>query len=71
MTHVYRYPGNDIEYLDGKRYDVKVIANHEIDTHLENGWRLTTSEAEELSKEKTKQKRSDHHKKDVDDGGLQ
>lgn len=66
MAHVYKYPGNDIEYLEGKRYDVKVIAAHEIEEHLENGWSLTTAEAEEKSKPKR-----GNHKKDTDDAGLQ
>jgi hypothetical protein len=66
MTHVYKYPGDDIEYLEGKRYDVKVIAVHEIEAHLKEGWSLTTAEAEEKSKPKRT-----YHKKGDDDGGLQ
>lgn len=65
MTFLYKYPGNMIEYLDGKRYDIKKVDDHEVEQHLKDGWSLTTEEAEAESEPKKA-----HKPKAGDDAGL-
>ena len=47
---VYRYPGDHIEYLEGKTYDIKKVDDgDELTDALVNGWALSPDEAEALT----------------------
>ena len=47
---VYRYPGDQIEYLEGKSYDIKKVDDgDELTDALVNGWALSPDEAEALT----------------------
>jgi hypothetical protein len=43
--YIYKFPGTQIEYLEGKRYDYQIVDD---DGELEAGWALTPDDAELL-----------------------
>jgi len=55
--YVYKYPGTDIEYLDGKTYDYKIIGDHELEDHLSEGWSETPEQAELFAEKTVKAKK--------------
>jgi len=56
---VYQFPGTQIEYLDGKTYNIKTLLPHE---EIEEGWFNSPQEAEEASKPKRQPKVKDNGK---------
>jgi hypothetical protein len=54
MTYFYKYPGTQIEYLDGKMYDINQSSEDEL--MLADGWSLSPEEAEALTAKKPMKK---------------
>jgi hypothetical protein len=51
---VYKFPGYQIEYLDGKIYDIQDVEGDNLASAIANGWAESPDKAEKIAKKLAK-----------------